>query len=921
MLKKSDYNYSLKNIPIPNKDNYLKHIISSTETFIQNLRWKVFHFLYPKPKKNKEEINYFGFKTPKNAPFIPQLQHFENDLNHLISTIDFDEKKNKNKFQQTLQQDVSKINKSKNLFINADKTSNIYEVDFKTYDKLMIDNISSNYKKVDKTIVDDINKEALDLTAELKIADRVEIPPKKDAYITLKDHKDDFPNKIKCRLINPTKSNIGKISKQMIDKINNKIKENIDIKQLGNTDDAIQFFNDIENKDDKLFLICDIVDFYPSITIELFEKTLAFAKQFVNITNLEERVLRNARKSVLYYNDDVWIKKTGLFDVTMGAFDGAQISDLVGLYILHEIKKQIPELQFALYRDDGIGYHKKCRPQFIDKIRKKLYKVFKDIGLNITVETSLTKVNFLDVTFNMNNNTFEIYRKPNDKPLYINRNSNHPPHVLNNVPISINKRLVNISANEELFQKHIDEYQLALKKSSFNHKLDYFHPCIIDDKNNSNQMNRSQTDVKTINYFDNSRNNLSQTIPKDIEARNNFDSQQTYVKEVDLLDDESQTCIKSFDITSDSYIRRSQRIKNKRTQINYSDNKEKKDSECNYDSQQTYVKSVKSNNVYETTKKCVYKNQNRSNIDMSGSQTYLKSIDKPRISPTRRSQRIMNNNYNTNKNMSQKCMKNTPSTTHKDKAMNMNMNIKNEPKRKRNRNKKVVFWNPPFNNNIKNKVGKQFLELIDKHFPNNNDLSSIINKHTVKIAYATTKNMGQIIVAHNRKIINKNKNNSDANCADQSQDECNCRKKCPLPGKCRVKNVVYKAEIKNVTYIGMTSTEFRGRVRRHKHSFITESKLNETTLSKYIWDKELNRDETDDIIEPVVKWSILKECSVYRPGNINCDLCLTEKLFIIKNSMNPRTINKKQDISNKCIHKKLYYYKKLDDSDDFSDII
>ena len=53
----------------------------------------------------------------------------------------------------------------------------------------------------------------------------------------------------------------------------------------------------------------------------------------------------------------------------------------------------------------------------------------------------------------------------------------------------------------------------------------------------------------------------------------------------------------------------------------------------------------------------------------------------------------------------------------------------------------------------------------------------------------------------------------------------------------------------------------------------------------------------------------------------NCDLCLTEKLFIIKNSMNPRTINKKQDISNKCIHKKLYYYKKLDNSDDFSDII
>ncbi len=59
----------------------------------------------------------------------------------------------------------------------------------------------------------------------------------------------------------------------------------------------------------------------------------------------------------------------------------------------------------------------------------------------------------------------------------------------------------------------------------------------------------------------------------------------------------------------------------------------------------------------------------------------------------------------------------------------------------------------------------------------------------------------------------------------------------------------------------MTSTEFRGRVRRHKHSFITESKSNETTLSKYIWDNELNRAESDSIIEPVVHWSILKECT------------------------------------------------------------
>ena len=45
----------------------------------------------------------------------------------------------------------------------------------------------------------------------------------KNSYITIKDHKQEFSNKIQCRLINPTKTNIGKISKQILEKINNDI--------------------------------------------------------------------------------------------------------------------------------------------------------------------------------------------------------------------------------------------------------------------------------------------------------------------------------------------------------------------------------------------------------------------------------------------------------------------------------------------------------------------------------------------------------------------------------------------------------------------------------------------------------------------------------------------------------------------------
>ena len=43
----------------------------------------------------------------------------------------------------------------------------------------------------------------------LSIADRVQVMPGTEACITIKDQKDEFANKILCRLRNPSKSSIG----------------------------------------------------------------------------------------------------------------------------------------------------------------------------------------------------------------------------------------------------------------------------------------------------------------------------------------------------------------------------------------------------------------------------------------------------------------------------------------------------------------------------------------------------------------------------------------------------------------------------------------------------------------------------------------------------------------------------------------
>ena len=53
------------------------------------------------------------------------------------------------------------------------------------------------------------------VATELEIDDRMYCTAKRDTFITLKDHKRQFMNNPKFRVINPTKSELGKVSKQM----------------------------------------------------------------------------------------------------------------------------------------------------------------------------------------------------------------------------------------------------------------------------------------------------------------------------------------------------------------------------------------------------------------------------------------------------------------------------------------------------------------------------------------------------------------------------------------------------------------------------------------------------------------------------------------------------------------------------------
>ena len=99
-----------------------------------------------------------------------------------------------------------------------------------------------------------------------------------------------------------------------------------------------------------------------------------------------------------------------------------------------------------------------------------------ELGLKITSKANLKVVEFLDVVFDLQSDTYRPFLKPGDRPLYVNKQSNHPPSILKNIPLAINKRLCDISSSKEVFDQAVPLYQTALSQAGYDHKLEYSEP-------------------------------------------------------------------------------------------------------------------------------------------------------------------------------------------------------------------------------------------------------------------------------------------------------------------------------------------------------------------------------------------------------------------------------------------------------------
>ena len=198
-------------------------------------------------------------------------------------------------------------------------------------------------------------------------------------------------------------------------------------------------------------------------------------------------------------------------------------------------------------------------------------------------------------------------------------------------------------------------------------------------------------------------------------------------------------------------------------------------------------------------------------------------------------------------------------------------------------------------------VGRQFLNIVKKNFPQNHKYHKICNSNNVKVSYSCMTNMGNIIKGHNMSILNP------IRTQDKNVANCNCSNKelCPLNGQCLTEGIVYKGTIRDSTngdefkYIGLSERPFKTRHYTHKTSFKWEKYSTSTELSKKHWEIKNNGGT------PNTTFEILKTVKTYEHGQKHCNLCLTEKLLIIQ-CKDKNLLNSRSEINAKCRHKRKF---------------
>ena len=208
----------------------------------------------------------------------------------------------------------------------------MYRLNKNDYKILLKNAITANCKKANENIGTKSIKEGNKLAKQTDMSDKIKMNGTGNSFVTLKDNKEDFMNHLTIRLINPSNNEIGRISKHILDQINTELVSKLSVNEWKNTISVSKSFRNINNKRLYKFLQFNIKAFYPSIKETLLHEVIQSAKDHVPIKRKDVEVIFQAQKSVLYSDGEPWVKKeSGSFGFTLGAYDGAEACELIGI--------------------------------------------------------------------------------------------------------------------------------------------------------------------------------------------------------------------------------------------------------------------------------------------------------------------------------------------------------------------------------------------------------------------------------------------------------------------------------------------------------------------------------------------------------------------------------------------------------------
>ena len=234
---------------------------------------------------------------------------------------------------------------------------------------------------------------------------RLEINAESNCFITLKDQKENFQNNLSVQVINSAKNELGRLGKFIIQVVNEELRHKLNLNKWKNTEDVINWFKNIKDKQHCKFVIFDIKDFYPSIKESLLKQSLDFAEKYIKVTSEDN----HARKSLLFNKQQIWIKsESGLFVVTMGAYDFAEVCELVGIFIPYQLSHIYKKYNTGLYRDDNLAVFRNTSGPQAEKIEKHFQSIFHKNNLSI-VNCNLKILDYLDVTLNLSDGSYKLF--------------------------------------------------------------------------------------------------------------------------------------------------------------------------------------------------------------------------------------------------------------------------------------------------------------------------------------------------------------------------------------------------------------------------------------------------------------------------------------------------------------------------------